>query len=323
MKRRNLIKFASALPFINISNTFATARVNFPKVVEIVVPYTPGGSNDVFARALAKKITENEKINIIVENKPGAGGSFGAVQVAQSSGNGEYLLIGSNSMVMNAVVQTKPKYHPVESFKTVSVLNRGPNLILVSKNSKYNSLAELIEGVKSGEVKTYGSAGIGSAAHLFTEMLNRELNSNIMHVPYKGITNAIIDMMGENIDLVIATPASASGQIKAGLIKALGVTSAGNSDFFPDLEPVTNYLPNYIADSWWGIFASNKTSPELLSELHRIFDTASKDQEMIEMFKREATIPTYMGQKEAENFVAEETETWGKVAKSRNITSDN
>jgi tripartite-type tricarboxylate transporter receptor subunit TctC len=322
MKRRDCIKTLSATAFLLSAKSFAQGHIEVPKIIRIIVPYSPGGSNDVFGRALAQKISGSLNTKVIVENRPGAGGATGAVYVANSQGDGANLLIGSNSMVMNAVVQVNPQYDPVKSFKTVAILNTGPNLILVNKTSKYNTLQGLIDGMKSGEVRNYGSAGIGSAAHLFTELLNRDLKTSVQHIPYKGITNAIIDMIGGSVDLVIATPASASGQLNAGYIKALAVTSSTPSRFFPGMPTVSQNVPNYEAQSWWGIFASYKTPPELVQLLNQHIIGACKDSSMIDMFNREATIPVDMNIKQAADFVASEKDRWGKVATNRNIRSE-
>lgn len=322
MDRRQFAKLAATVAGSACLPQVALAQGRLPSTVRIIVPFTAGGSNDIFARALAQKMAVDPGTKIIVENRPGAGGATGATFVASSAGDGANILIGSNSIVMNAVVQVSPQYDPVRSFKTVGILNRGPNLILVSKNSKYNDLQSLFAAMKSGEVRNYGSAGIGSAAHLFTEMLNRELNSSVQHVPYKGIAPAITDMIGGNIDVVIATPASSSGQLRAGYIKALGVTSAEPSPFFPDLMTCTKLLPNFVAESWWGMFASAKTPPELVQYLNQLISTACKDPYMVDMFTREATTPVNMNTKVAADFVAAEKDKWAKVATSRNIRSD-
>jgi len=322
MERRHFAKLAACMTGSVLAPGLLRAQPRLPVTVRMVVPFTAGGSNDVFARALAQKLGSDGTVKLVVENRPGAGGATGAAFVAASAGDGANLLIGSNSMVMNAAIQINPQYDPVKSFKTIAVLNRGPNFILVSKDSKYNDLQSLFNGMKSGAVKNYGSAGIGSAAQLFTEMLNRDLGSNVQHIPYKGITNAITDMIGGNVDMVIATPASAGGQVKGGYIKALGVTSAEPSPFFPDLVTAARILPGYVAESWWGIFASAKTPPDLVAHLNQLIVGACKDQFMIDMFKREATTPVYMDARTAGEFVAAEKDRWSKVARSRNIRSD-
>lgn len=321
MERRTFAKLTAFMAAGALAPQLVRAQTRLPELIKIIVPFTAGGSNDVFARALAQKLG-TDTMKVVVENRPGAGGATGNSFVAGSAGDGATLLIGSNSMVMNAAIQVNPQYDPVKSFKTVAILNRGPNLILVSKNSKYNDLPSLFAAMKSGAVKNYGSAGVGSAAQLFTEMLNRDLNSNVQHIPYKGITNAITDMIGGEVDLVIATPASAGGQLRAGYIKALGVTSAEPSPFFPDLVHAAKVLPGYVADSWWGIFASAKTPPELVQQLNQLILKASKDPFMADMFKREATTAVTMDSRQAAEFVAVEKDRWTKVARSRNIRSD-
>lgn len=327
MNRRDVLAILPSLTLLSglgsSASVFASQTdIKLPSVVKIIVPYSAGGSNDVFGRALAQKLSSIIKTNVVVENKPGAGGATAATMVATSPADGSNLLIGSNSMVMNSVIQTRPQYDPVSSFKTISILNTGPSLILVGKNSKYNDLKSLFEGMKKGDVHNYGSAGIGSAAHLISEMLNRELNSSVEHVPYRGITNALTDMIAGNVDFVIATPASANGQIKAGYVKALGITSLNPSPFYPDMPTFSQLLPNFEAESWWGIFASAKTPAPLVEYLNKAIVAACQDQFMLDVFKREGTVPVDMNMQEAGLFVASEKDRWGKVAISRNIRSE-
>lgn len=295
------------------------AQPTLPSIVKIVVPFSPGGSNDVFARALAEQLSDELKINVIVENKPGAGGATGSALVAKAAPDGATLLLSSNSMVTSNVVQAKPPFDAATSFTTLAILNKGPSLIIVSGTSKYNDLPSFFDGMKKGEVKNYGSAGIGTNAHMATEMLNYALKTNVVHVPYKGIANVAVDLIGNNVDMVITTGASVSGQLRSGHLKAIGVTSREPSPFFKDLKPVAQYLPNYDVESWWGVFAPANLPLPIAEMLNRKINEISRKPKMADLFKNESTTPVNMSLEQARKFVADEKDKWQLVARSRNI----
>jgi tripartite-type tricarboxylate transporter receptor subunit TctC len=295
------------------------ANSALPGLIKIVVPFSPGGSNDVFARALAQQISQTLNVNCIVENKAGAGGAIGAMQVARSTPDGSTLLLTSNSMITSYVVQANPMIDPIRSFAHVAILNKGPSLMVVSGASPYREMPDFIEAVKAGRVQNYGSAGIGSSAHLAGEMLNHALGSNIAHVPYRGMSNVAIDLTANSLDFVITTVASVSGQLRTNQLKAIAVTSPEPSPFFPRLPPMAQHLPGYDVEAWWGVFAPAGTAPELLAILNQSINKISSNSSMVELFKQEATAPTNMGLGEIEKFLIAERDKWGNIAKSRKI----
>nr|WP_236844604.1 tripartite tricarboxylate transporter substrate-binding protein [Bordetella sp. 15P40C-2] len=295
------------------------ANRGLPELIKIVVPFSPGGSNDVFARALAQQISQTLNVNCIVENKAGAGGAIGAMQVARSAPDGSTLLLTSNSMITSYVVQANPMIDPIRSFSHVAILNKGPSLMVVSGDSPYRAMPDLIEAVKAGRVQNYGSAGIGSSAHLAGEMLNHALGSNIAHVPYRGMSNVAIDLTANSLDFVITTVASVSGQLRTNQLKAIAVTSPEPSPFFPGLPPMAQYLPGYDVEAWWGVFAPAGTAPEILAILNQNINNIASNSSMVELFKQEATAPTNLGLDDIEKFLIAERDKWGNIAKSRKI----
>ena len=319
MDRRNFTKLASGLAGGLFFPSIALATQKLPKVIKIIVPFSPGGSNDVFARALADQLGQDLKISVIIENRPGAGGSMGSAAAAQARPDGATLLLTSNSIVTNNAVMAKPAFDPVDSFKHISILNKGPSLIIVNGKSPYNELTEFITAIKEEKINQYASAGIGSSAHLASEMLNHGLNSDLLHVPYKGISNAAIDIGGDLIDMVITTSASVSGQIKTGILKPIGVTSLEPSPFFKDLTPLSKHIPGYDIEAWWGIFAPNDT-PQWIAELlnEKITEIAFKEK-MLNLFENEATVPVAMQLDEIKEFVRVERDKYIEIARNRNI----
>lgn len=320
MDRRSFGKISAGMAAGMLAPQLVKAQpTSLPSLVKIVVPFSPGGSNDVFARALAEQLADEMKITFIVENKPGAGGATGSAQVAKAPADGATLLLTSNSIVTSNVLQAKPPYDVLNSFTHLAILNKGPSLIIVKGDSKYKDLPSLFEGMKKGDVANFGSAGIGTNAHMAGEMLNFALKTEVLHVPYKGISNVALDIVGNNLDMVITTAASVSGQLRSGHLKALGVTSRDASAFFKDLKPVAAYLPNYDVESWWGVFAPPKM-PQAIAEIfnRKIIEVARKAK-MTELFKNESTTPVSMSLDQVRKFVAVEKDKWALVAKSRNI----
>lgn len=319
MDRRSFAKFSAAFAGASLFPHLSAASGKLPKIVKIVVPFSAGGSNDVFARALAEQLGQELKTTFIVENKPGAGGAMGSAQVAKGPADGANLLLTSNSIVTSFAVTAKPSYDPRSSFQHIAILNRGPSMLVTHNNTSYKDLPGFIEAVKSQKVTTYGSAGIGSSAHLAGEMLNDGLKSDLLHVPYKGISNVAIDIAGNNLDMVITTPASVSGQIKMGLLKPLGVTTANTSEFFPKLKPVAEYIPQYEVEAWWGVFAAADTPRWMVEMLNAKINEVAARPTLKNLFEKESTVPTSFNLEEAKDFVVKDQERWKTIAKNRKI----
>lgn len=319
MDRRSFTKFTACIAGSGITPIFAQTTAKLPSVIKIVVPFSPGGSNDIFARALAEQLTQELKTSFIVENRPGAGGSIGSAQVAKSVPDGSTLLLTSNSICTNYAVMANPAFDPATSFKHIAILNKGPSLFIISNQSKHNDLNSFFEAMKSGEIRSYGSAGVGSNAHMASEMLNHGLKTDVLHVPYKGISNVAVDIIGNSLDMVITTYASVSGQIKAKFLKPIGVTSQETSAFFPNLKPASEYIKNYDVEAWWGVFAPAQT-PQWMAELlnQKINEVAAR-KTLSELFKNESTTPVSMQLDQIQKFVQVEQDKWKFIAKSRNI----
>lgn len=315
-------KFAKTLVCVTggmVLPSLVRAQTALPSLIKIVVPFSPGGSNDVFARALAQQLSQELNVNCIVENKAGAGGAIGATQVARSTPDGSTLLLTSNSMITNFVVQANPLIDPISAFTHIAILNKGPSLLIVSNTSKHNDFPSLIEAIKRGEITNYGSAGIGSSAHLAAEMLNYGLGSNVNHIPYRGMANVAVDLAGNSLDFVITTAASVSGQLSANHLKAIAVTSPMPSKFFENLKPIADQIPQYDVEAWWGVFAPNGTPAPLVELLNQKINEISRKPAMASLYKQEATSPVNMGLEEIKQFLIAEQEKWSFIAKSRSV----
>ncbi len=291
-----------------------------PKNIKLIVPFSPGGSNDVFARALAQRMASRNGVTVIVENKPGAGGAIGSQAVATATPDGATLLLSSVSFSTNAAVQAKLPFDPIKSFEPVAMLNRGPMLLVTSANAPYANVGDVLKAVRGPKKDVnFGSAGQGSTGHLAGELLNAMTSGNAVHVPYKGISNAATDMIGGNLQIMVTTAASVAGPLKGGQIRPLAVTSAQRSKFAPELPTVADSLPGFDVESWWGIFAPAKTPRAVVDRLNAEIRAIADTPEMRELFSRESTEPGTMTSQQFGVYVQSEINKWRKLVKDRNI----
>jgi tripartite-type tricarboxylate transporter receptor subunit TctC len=311
-----------ALAAFSLTKPALAQEVHIPKLIKIVVPFSPGGSNDLFARALGQKLSVSLNTAVVVENKPGAGGAVGAVAVAQAEPDGSTLLLTSVSFVTNAAIQEKPAYDPVKSFAPVALLNRGPMLLIAGKGTPYTDSAQIVQAMRNNKNMNYGSAGIGSIGQMATELLNSMARANATHIPYKGISNAVTDMMGGNLQMMITTAASVTGPLKANQVRPIAVTSLKRSRFMPDLPAVAEVIPGFDVESWWGVYAPSKTPKPLVNRLNAEVRKIADSTEMRELFERESTEPGTLDAAQFATYVATESAKWRKLAAERGIKSE-
>ena len=255
----------SALPI-------APARAAYPeRLIRIVVPFAPGGGTDVIARALAQEMEKDLGQSVIIENKPGAGTIIGTQTVATSEADGYTLLMGTFANAVNPSLYAKLPYDPHKDFAPVALVARSYNIVVVNAKSPIHSIADLTAAAKADPEKlSYGTYGTGTSAHLAGELFKSLAKVNLTTVPYKGAAPAITDLLGGQIQVMFTTVASAASLIESGQLRALAVTSAERSPAFPDLPTVAEAgVPGYAAESWYGLFAPAKTSPEIIARLNK------------------------------------------------------
>ena len=295
-----------------------------PKVIRLIVPFSPGASNDLFGRALAQRMSARLGTTVIVENKPGAGGAIGAEAVARGEPDGSILLFSSNSFTTNAAMTAKLPYDMNKSFVPVAMIARSSMIVVVNANSPYRSFPEAIQAMREPKVKmNYGSAGVGGLAHIATELLHSMAGTSAVHVPYKGVSNAITDMMGDNIQIMISTVASVGEQVKAGKLRALAVTSLERSKTMPDLPTVAESIPGYSAESWWGVFAPGGTPRPVVDRLNALIRSITEQPDMRKIFAQESAEPVPMTPGEFNTYYTAEIAKWKKLAQERNLSSGN
>jgi tripartite-type tricarboxylate transporter receptor subunit TctC len=252
----------------------ANAQDRYPsKVVRLVVPFAAGGSTDAVARALGHELAERLGQPVIVENKPGAGGTVGSDYVAKQAPDGYTLLLGTVSTHGAAVsLYDKLPYEPLRDFAPITEIATIPNLVVVNAAAvPVQSLAELIQLAKKQPGKlTFASNGAGTSNHLATELLKTTAGIDIVHVPYKGSGPAMNDLLAGHVSMMLDVVMTSYPHIKAGKLKALAVTGTTRSPLLPDVPTVAEQgFPGFEAIVWFGVFAPAKTPPAIVERLNR------------------------------------------------------
>ena len=300
----------------------AKAAAEFPnKLIKIVVPFTPGGTNDIMGRLIAGKLTDRFGWNVIVENRAGAGSAIGANSVATAAPDGYTLLVVSPSHTILGAVQKLP-YDPVKSFTAIALLGSGPSAVTVTPALPVSSIAELIALAKSKPgALTFASAGSGTANHFVAEYFNLTAKTSILHMPYKGGAPAMNDVAAGHIQVYFAGLASVLPLIRAGKLKALAVTSKERSPAAPELPTVADTLPGFEALNWYGILASPGVPPAIVAKLNNAFNAVLRDADVLKRLDGEGIAPTPVSSDFAAKFIADDVAKWATVGKAVGLTA--
>lgn len=297
--------------------------VKIPALIRIVVPFSVGGSNDVIARAIAAPLSKRLGTAVIVDNKPGAGGVIGADAVAKAAPDGSVLLLTSSSFLTATATLPRVPYDTLGSFAPIAMVAEGPLLLAVSSSAPFKSLGELVAAARARPgVITYGSAGVGSVAQMATEMMNDAARISMLHVPYKGASNALLDLAAGQIDVMVTNYSTVVSQIKSGRIKPLGVTSLKTNPTFPDLPPVSASAPGFAVDIWVGVFAPAGTPVGLVQRLNREINEISNSSEVRLLLDPDGALPVSMTPAVFATRVKDDLAQWRRIATEKKIVAE-
>ena len=316
--RRAAIALACALPFA----VAAQAPAPWPsKPITLVVGSAPGGSNDTFARAIGKKLSDALGQPVLVENKPAGGGILANAYVAKAAPDGYNLVVLSSTFTTGAAIRTNLQYDAVKSFKPVALLGKGPLLVTVANDSPYKTIGELVAAARANPGKlNYGTSGAGSINHFATELFTDAAAIRMTHVPYKGMGPATNDLLGGQIQVLVASAPSILGQVKGGRVRALAVTTATRSAVTPDLPSLEQSgYKGSASELWWGVLAPAGTPQPVVDRLNTEINKIVLSTEMKEFFLKEGAEPAAMKPADFEAFIAAEIERWKQVAKAADI----
>jgi tripartite-type tricarboxylate transporter receptor subunit TctC len=257
---------------VGVAGAWAQATTGWPaKPIRFIVPFPPGGPLDITARLLGVRMSETFAQPVLIDNRPGAGGSLGAELAARAAPDGYTILMGALSThAVNPYLYPKLGYDPVRDFAPITLVANVPNILIVNPTVKAESVKELIALARAQPGRlAFGSGGSGSGGHLAGELLKSIAKIDITHVPYKGSAPAVADLIGGQINLMFDNLASALPQIKAGKVRALAVTTARRSGFVPDLPTMQEAgVAGFDISTWFGVFAPAGVAAAVIDRLH-------------------------------------------------------
>lgn len=300
------------------SLSFAQPTAYPSKTVRLVVALTAGGPTDMLARIIAQPLGERLGQQVIVDNRPGAGGNIGAEMVAKSPPDGYTLFMGtSGPMSINVSVYPKIGYHPARDFSPIALAASAPFVVVVHPALPANNIKQLIALVKSRPGELNFGAVPGNAAHLATELFKSTARLDMVFVPYKGAAPANIDLVSGQIQLSFASTPGAIPFVKSGRLKALAISSAKRMSKYPELATISESgVPGYEANVWYGLVAPAKTPPEIIARLYKESAAALADPKTAGKMELNEFVPTILEPDQFGAFIRSEIEKWGKVVKA-------
>jgi len=316
-----LSRVATATAVLLALSSAAIAADDYPNhPVRLIIPFPPGGSNDVVGRLVAKQLSEKLGQQVFVDNRGGAGGVIGTQALSVATPDGYTLGIASIAHAVNPALH-KLEYDPIKSFTPISILATGPNVLVVNPELPVHSVKELIALAKQkpGELN-YASAGVGSFQHLGGELFKLMAGVNLVHVPYKGGGPAMQDMISGHVKIMFSSLIQTTPFIKSGQLRPLGTGGAKRSPVLPDVPTIAEAgVPGYVADNWWGIIAPAGTPQPIVDKLYKDIQAALQSPELQSAFAREGASTVKMSSAEFGEYIKTEMVKWARVVKEGGI----
>jgi len=295
------------------------------KPIRLIVPFPPGGGTDIFARVIGKKLSETAKWVVIIDNKPGAGGNLGMDAVAKSRPDGYTIGLGQTSnLAINPTLYTKLPYDPLKDLVPIVLVADAPLVLVVPATSPYKTLADLIAAAKAkpGGI-TFGSPGNGTVAHLTGELLQGAAGVKFQHIPYKGSSQAITDLIGGRVQSYMASIPTALSHIKGGKLRALAVTSSKRVATLPDVPTIAEAgYKGFDANTWFGLVAPKGTPAAIVEQINAEVNKVLKLPDVRETFAAEGGGPLGGTSQAFAELLKVDIAKWGKVVKDSGIKID-
>jgi tripartite-type tricarboxylate transporter receptor subunit TctC len=323
LSRRNLLRVVAGVAALPMATRLAQAQGYPTHPARILAGFPPGGVSDTYARLVAQWLSDHLGQQFIVENRPGAGGNLAAEGVAKSPPDGYTLLLTTSADAWNATLYQNLNFNIIRDFAPVATMSRGAGVLVVNPSLPVKSVPELIAYAKAKPGKiTVASAGIGSAPHMYWELFRSKTGVNMVHVPYRGGGPAVADLLGDHVDAYFGTSAAVIGYVKAGKLRALGVTSAKRLPALPDVPAIGEFVPGYEATIYVGIAAPHETPAEIVDTLHRTINLSLTDPKMTARIADLGDAPLALSTAEFQKLVVDETQKWAAVIKSAGVRAE-
>ncbi len=314
----------AALFVLGVRSGLAVAQSYPERPIKMIIPFPPGGSNDIVGRVIAQVLGERLGKAIVVDNRPGAGGIIGADIAAKSPADGYTILLISSAFTMNASLHKSLAYDPATAFVPITMLGSAPSVLAVTAKLPVSTLAELVALAKSkpGQLRL-SSAGVGSYQHLVSEAFRTQSGTEFLIVQYRGGGPALNDLVAGHVDFSVGTIIQTLPFIKSGQLRALAIAGERRISALPDVPTIAEAgMPDYDAANWWGLLAPAGTPAAIIERLHRETTVVLLSPEIKKRFDAEGADVVRKGPEEFGRLIAAETAKWAKVVKDAGITAE-
>ena len=320
------VSFRRALIVLAVlSPACAVAQSGYPaRPVRFIVPSASGGGTDIIARAVAHRLSEALGQQFVVENRPGAGQMIGIEIAAKSPADGHTILMAASTLAINPIMYKKVPYDPVRDFAPITQAASLPNILVVHPSLPVKSVAELIALAKKEPGRLdYASAGIGTSPQMSVELLKSMTGIDMLHIPYKGTTPGVVDLLAGQVKVMTPNLLTALPHIKAGKLRALGVTSAKRSEALPEVPTIAETgVPGYESVQWYGVLAPVGTAREIVMRLHAEIVRALRHPEVGDRLAADGAEPVGSSPEEFAAFIKSEIDKWARVARAAGIRAE-
>lgn len=301
----------------------AQAQPAYPdKPIRLVIPFPPGGGTDIMARLVAQKLTEAHKWTVVPENKAGAGGTVGISEAAKGKPDGYDMVMGQkDNLVIGPWLYKNLPWNPVTDFSAVAHVAWSPVIIATSVDSRFKTLADVVEAARvSPGTITYGSPGNGTSIHLAGDQFEKAAGIKLSHIPYKGSNPAMMDTLAGNVDLLVSSVPSAMGQVKAGKLRPLAVTSAQRSSSLPDVPTVAESgFAGFDISTWYGLLMPAGAPEAVVSQVNQAVNALLATPELQDAIKAQGAEPLAMSVQDFSQLLADDYQAWEKIVRDAGI----
>jgi tripartite-type tricarboxylate transporter receptor subunit TctC len=323
LPRRIFLHLAGGAAALPVVSRIAWAQTYPTRPVRIVVPFAPGGVNDITARLIGQWLSERLGQQFIIENRPGGGGNIGIEAVVRSPADGYTLLVVGTTAAINATLFEKLSYNFIRDIAPVASIVRVPHVMQVNPSLPVATVPEFIAHSKANPGKiSMGSGGNGSPAHVTGELFKMMTGVNLTHVPYRGAGPAITDLLGGQIQVTFTDMAASIEYIRAGRLRALAVTTPMRSEALPDIPTVGDFVSGFEASQWVGLCAPKNTPPEIIGKLNAEINTGLADPKLKIRLADLGGVALPGSPAEFGKLIADDTEKWAKVVKFSGAKAD-
>ncbi len=305
--------------------TLGAAAQTYPsKPIRLIVPFPPGGATDILSRALSQEMGKKLNQSVIIENKPGAGGTIGALAGAQAAPDGYSLLLTTTSThSIGPALNPRIPYNPETDFTPIVYVANSPQIILVPLSSPAKNLSEFIEHARRNPGRlNYASSGNGTISNLSTEVFKAQSGTFMVHIPYRGTGLSISDLISGKVDVLFDSVVSGMPHVRDGKLRALAVTSLKRSALAPNLPAVSEVLPGFESVTWFGIYGPKNLPAEVVSKVNQAVNAALAEPDLKERFLRLGAEPTGSTPQAFASLVRADHAKWKKIITERKIGSE-